>query len=135
MQHVQDGARRFQQRPVRQEFQHQRPGSSNSSCDRILLHLYRIEALQSPRRGSRGLDRRMFKPVLKQMAATLLLAAATVAHVSAVPRQDSGSWELVAPPAEGFTVRMPLKPEEQSDRIPFEGNTYLMRMYTVPEDR
>ena len=75
----------------------------------------------------------MFKYTLKRLAATLLLAAATVAHVAAGPGQDSGSWELVAPPSEGFTVRLPLKPEEQSDRIPFEGKAYLMRMYTAPD--
>ena len=76
----------------------------------------------------------MFKHTLRQLATTLLLAVAMVAHVAALPRQGSGNWELVAPPSEGFTVRMPLKPEEQSDRIPFEGNTYLMRMYTAPDN-
>ena len=75
----------------------------------------------------------MFKHIATLLAATLLLGAMMLAHVAAVPLQEPGNWELIAPPAEGFTILMPLKPEEQSDRIPFDGNSYLMRMYTAPD--
>lgn len=75
----------------------------------------------------------MVRQIVTQLAATLLIGAVMVSNVPAVRGQESGNWELIARPAEGFTIRMPVKPEEQSDRIPFERNTYLMRMYTAPD--
>lgn len=39
-------------------------------------------------------------------------------------------WVLLAPAGEGFSVRLPVKPEEETDRVPVMGNTYQMRLYT-----
>lgn len=75
----------------------------------------------------------MLKPRVTQLVATLLLGSVMVAHVAALPRQESATWELVAPPEEGFSVRMPVKPEEKTDQVPFKGHNYRMRMYTAPD--
>jgi hypothetical protein len=48
--------------------------------------------------------------------------------------QGGTEWLLIAPAGEGFSIRMPVKPEEQTDRIPLMGNTYQMRLYTSVDE-
>ena len=60
----------------------------------------------------------------------LLLVSLLTAQAAARPPQGAGEWILVAPVGEGFSIRMPVKPEEQTDRVPVMGNTYQMRLYT-----
>jgi len=53
-----------------------------------------------------------------------------ISAVVAAPPQGASEWILVTPVGEGFSIRMPVKPEEQTDRVPVMGNTYQMRLYT-----
>ncbi|MBC8028837.1 MAG: hypothetical protein H7Z16_01890 [Pyrinomonadaceae bacterium] len=64
------------------------------------------------------------------VAVAVLLGALFAAQTSAFA-QGSGDWQLVAPSGEGFSVRMPLKPDEETDRVPQAGSTYQMRLYTA----
>jgi hypothetical protein len=64
----------------------------------------------------------------------LLIVILLATPAAAYPFQGAGDWALVAPPGEGFSIRMPLKPEEETDRVPMMGNTYLMRLYTAVDD-
>lgn len=72
----------------------------------------------------------MFKSRTPLMAAALLLVSLLTAQAAACPVQGASEWILVAPAGEGFSIRMPVKPEEQTDRVPLMGNTYQMRLYT-----
>jgi len=72
----------------------------------------------------------MFKSRTPLMAAALLLVSLLTAQAAACPLQGASEWILVAPAGEGFSIRMPVKPEEQTDRVPMMGNTYQMRLYT-----
>jgi len=71
----------------------------------------------------------MFKSRIPLMAAALLLVSLLTAQAAACPVQGASEWILVAPAGEGFSIRMPVKPEEQTDRVPMMGNTYQMRLY------
>ena len=64
------------------------------------------------------------------MAAALLLLSLLAAQAAVWPPQGAGEWVLIVPAGEGFSIRMPVKPEEQTDRVPLMGNTYQMRLYT-----
>jgi len=64
------------------------------------------------------------------MAAALLLLSLLTAQATHRPPQGASEWILVAPAGEGFSIRMPVKPQEQTDRVPMMGNTYQMRLYT-----
>jgi hypothetical protein len=70
----------------------------------------------------------------RAIAVPLLLISLLIAPAVASPGQGANEWILVAPAGEGFSVRLPVKPEEQTERVPLMGNTYQMRLYTsVPE--
>ena len=70
---------------------------------------------------------------LQIIAAILLLASLAGAPAIALPLQGS-EWLVVAPPAEGFSIQMPAKPEEQMDRVPMMGNTYKMHLLTSVDE-
>ncbi len=72
----------------------------------------------------------MFKSRTPLMAAALLLVSLLTTQAAVCPLQGASEWILVAPAGEGFSIRMPVKPEEQTDRVPLMGNTYQMRLYT-----
>jgi len=72
----------------------------------------------------------MFRSGTALTALALLLVSLLTAQAAAGPPQGASDWILVAPVGEGFSIRMPMKPEEQTDRVPVMGNTYLMRLYT-----
>lgn len=71
----------------------------------------------------------MFRFRTPLTGAALLLLSVLTAQAGGRPPQGAGEWILVAPAGEGFSIRMPVKPEEQSDRVPLMGNTYQMRLY------
>lgn len=64
----------------------------------------------------------------------LLLLAFLVAPALAAPVYKAGDWIVIAPPNEGFSIQLPVKPEEQTDRTTFESNTYKMRLYTSNDE-
>ena len=72
----------------------------------------------------------MFRSGTALIALALLLVLLLTAQAAARPPQGASEWILVAPVGEGFSIRMPVKPEEQTDRVPVMGNTYQMRLYT-----
>jgi hypothetical protein len=72
----------------------------------------------------------MFRSGTALIALALLLVSLLTAQAAARPPQGASEWILVAPVGEGFSIRMPVKPEEQTDRVPVMGNTYQMRLYT-----
>jgi len=53
-----------------------------------------------------------------------------IAPAAASPPQGTTDWVVLAPVGEGFTVQVPVKPEEQLERIPMMGNTYKMHLFT-----
>src|SRR6267142_2567927 len=68
----------------------------------------------------------------RQLLATTLLGSLLI--VPAAAHQGGTEWLLIAPAGEGFSIRMPAKPEEQTDRIPLMGSTYQMRLYTSVDE-
>jgi hypothetical protein len=64
------------------------------------------------------------------LSARLFLLTLLVAPALAAPVYKAGDWIVITPPDEGFSVQLPVKPEEQTDRTTFESNTYKMRLYT-----
>jgi hypothetical protein len=68
------------------------------------------------------------------VGARLLLLIFLVAPALAAPVYAVGDWIVITPPDEGFSVQLPVKPEEQTDRNTFETNTYKMRLYTSNDE-
>ncbi len=68
------------------------------------------------------------------ITASLLLISLFMAPALAIPQQEAGQWIVIAPADEGFSVQLPVKPEEQLDRVPMMGNTYKMHMYTSVDE-
>jgi len=75
----------------------------------------------------------MFKRRIPLMSAAFLLVSMLASQRVAYPSSEA-EWTLVAPPDEGFSVRMPVKPADETDRVPMLGNTYLMRMYSSVDE-
>ena len=63
-----------------------------------------------------------------------MLLTFLVAPALAAPVYGVGEWIVITPPDEGFSVQLPVKPEEQTDRNTFETNTYKMRLYTSNDE-
>jgi len=63
-----------------------------------------------------------------------LLLTFLVGPALAAPVYGVGEWIVITPPDEGFSVQLPVKPEEQTDRNTFETNTYKMRLYTSNDE-
>jgi len=68
------------------------------------------------------------------LSARLLLLAFLVAPALAAPVPRVGDWIVMTPPDEGFSIQLPVKPEEQTDRNTFDSNTYKMRLYTSNDE-
>ena len=62
----------------------------------------------------------------------LLTFVASTALAGSPP--GSGDWIVLAPTGEGFSVKMPVKPQVETQRVPVMGNTYLLRLYTGNDD-
>ena len=69
-----------------------------------------------------------------QVGARLLLLAFLVAPALAAPVSKAGDWIVITPPDEGFSIQLPVKPEEQTERSTFETSTYKMRLYTSQDE-
>ena len=77
----------------------------------------------------------MFKTRIALIVAALLLTSLFTARAADRSLQNGANeWVLLAPAGEGFSIRLPAKPKEETDRVPMMGNTYLMRLYTVVDD-
>jgi hypothetical protein len=63
-----------------------------------------------------------------------LLLAFLVAPALAAPVSKAGDWIVITPPDEGFSIQLPVKPEEQTERSTFETSTYKMRLYTSQDE-
>lgn len=68
------------------------------------------------------------------LSAGLLLLSFLVAPAFAAPAYKAGDWVVINPPDEGFSVQLPVKPQEQTDRGTFDANTYKMRLYTSSDE-
>ena len=63
----------------------------------------------------------------------LILLAWSTAFASFAAGTDG--WIVLAPAGEGFSIKVPVKPEVESQRVPVMGNTYQMRLYTMTDDK
>ncbi|HEV2827071.1 MAG TPA: hypothetical protein VGW76_05660 [Pyrinomonadaceae bacterium] len=70
----------------------------------------------------------------RQAARIWLLLTFVAATALASSPPGSGDWILLAPTGEGFSVKMPVKPQVETQRVPVMGNTYLLRLYTGIDD-
>src|SRR6185369_1115935 len=123
---------RFKQRVLRSKLQYRRAGAAGSTGDYILLDLCGAETLQKNGRRRPGRPR-----ILKSrhyLSARLLLLIFLVAPALAAPVYKAGDWIVLTPPDEGFSVQLPVKPEEQTDRSTFQSSTYKMRLYTSNDE-
>jgi len=68
------------------------------------------------------------------LSARILLLAFLVAPALATPVYKAGDWVVISPPDEGFSVQLPVKPEEQTDRNTIQSSTYKMRLYTSNDE-
>ena len=57
------------------------------------------------------------------LGARLLLLAFLVVPVLAAPVYKAGDWIVLTPTGEGFSIQLPGKPDEQTDRTTFQSNT------------
>ena len=69
-----------------------------------------------------------------KVGARLLLLAFLVAPALGAPVSEADDWIVITPPDEGFSIQLPVKPDEQTDRSAFEANTYKMRLYTSNDE-
>jgi hypothetical protein len=60
-------------------------------------------------------------------ASLLLLLVSTAFARSSSPADD---WLVLSPAEEGFSVKMPVKPDMETQWIPLLGNNYRLRLYT-----
>ena len=72
--------------------------------------------------------------IRQQVGARLLLLTFLVAPAFAAPVSKTGDWIVITPPDEGFSIQLPVKPEEQTDRSTIQANTYKMRLYTSQDE-
>jgi len=67
------------------------------------------------------------------LVSLLLLLAASAAFPR--PAFQIDDWIVLAPAGEGFAIKLPVKPEIETQRVPVMGNTYLLRLYTSSDER
>ncbi len=72
----------------------------------------------------------MFKLRFKLAASSLLLVSVLLSASAAVHGQTTLEWMVLARAGEGFSVSLPVKPEEDTDRMTTDGKVYKMRLYT-----
>jgi hypothetical protein len=72
----------------------------------------------------------MFKfPVRQVTQISLLLALVASATFAGSPLR-ADDWIVLTPAGEGFSIKMPVKPEIETQRVPLQRNTYQLRLYT-----
>lgn len=72
----------------------------------------------------------MLKLFTRQVAlgASLLLLLVSTAFARSSPPTDD--WLVLTPAGEGFSIKMPVKPEAETQWVPLLGNNYQLRLYT-----
>jgi hypothetical protein len=76
----------------------------------------------------------MFKRRAKLLAGSFLLGSLLASSAGAVHAQTTLEWITLAPANEGFSVKFPVKPAEDTDRVTMTGNSYKTRLYTVVDE-
>ena len=76
----------------------------------------------------------MFKLRFKLAASSLLLASLVLSAAAVAHAQTTLEWITLTPANEGFTVKLPAKPEADTDHVTLMGNSYQMRLYTAVDD-
>jgi len=76
----------------------------------------------------------MRKLSIKIAASSLLLAALLAMSSLAVRAQTTIEWMTLTPRDEGFSIKLPVKPDEETDRVTLMGNAYKMRLYTAVDE-
>lgn len=76
----------------------------------------------------------MRKLLVKLAASSLLLATLLALSSSPTQAQTVLEWITLSPVNEGFTVQLPVKPDEETDRVTLMGNAYKMRLYTAIDE-
>jgi hypothetical protein len=71
----------------------------------------------------------------RSVAQLLLLILLASSSAFAGPASKADDWIVLAPAGEGFSVKVPVKPEVESQRVPIMGNTYQFRLYTMTDDK
>ncbi|HEY6230439.1 MAG TPA: hypothetical protein VIW64_04190, partial [Pyrinomonadaceae bacterium] len=72
---------------------------------------------------------------LTRTCSQLLLLSLFAASAFAGPALRADDWIVLAPAGEGFSIKVPVKPEVESQRVPVMGNTYQLRLYTMTDDK
>jgi hypothetical protein len=76
----------------------------------------------------------VFRLRIKFAAASLLLASLFASSAATGHGQTTPEWTTLTPAGEGFSVKLPAKPDEDTDRVTLMGNAYKMRLYTAGTD-
>lgn len=76
----------------------------------------------------------MFKLRVKSAAWSFLLVSLMASSAAAARAQTTLEWMTLTPADEGFSVKLPAKPDEDTDRVALMGNSYKMRLYTAVDD-
>src|SRR6185503_2899784 len=125
-------AGRFKQRVLCSKLQYWRAGAISATGDAILLDLCGAETLQKSGRRRPGRSRILKGRHFLSLRLSLLIFL--VAPALAAPVYKAGDWIVLTPPDEGFSVQLPVKPEEQTDRSTFQSSTYKNRLYTCNDE-
>lgn len=72
----------------------------------------------------------MFRSAIRQALVISLLLGVAASGSLAYSPVSVDDWILLAPAGEGFSVKLPVKPETEMQRVPLMGNTYLLKLYT-----
>jgi hypothetical protein len=62
------------------------------------------------------------------LSATLLLLLVSTAIARSSPQPDD--WLVLSPAGEGFAIKMPVKPDMETQWVPLLGNNYRLRLYS-----
>lgn len=76
----------------------------------------------------------MFKRRVILATLALLLVSLLASSAATGRSQGATEWLVVAPVDEGFSVKLPAKPEVDTDRVNLMGNAYRMRLYTALDE-
>lgn len=76
----------------------------------------------------------MFRSRIRLVGPLGLLLLLWLSVPAAALNQGATDWVVVAPAGEGFSVSLPIKPQEQTERMALMGNSYQMRLYTSVDE-
>jgi hypothetical protein len=75
----------------------------------------------------------MLKFPFRQAALLSLLLILVTPAAFAGSSFQAGEWLVLDPAGEGFSIKIPVKPEVETQRVPMMGNTYQLRLYTLTD--